>query len=66
MSGSVYPSPTAAVVDLTSFVVVNVIVADAQTDPAPSGCELIDITNNANCGIGWTYNPTSQTFSPPS
>ena len=45
----------AAVVNATSLLVVNIIVADAGADPAPDGCELIDITNGPACAIGWLY-----------
>ena len=54
-----------AVVQLVDLVVLNVIMADAGSDPAPVGCELIDITNGPQCGIGWIYDPATGTFSDP-
>jgi hypothetical protein len=56
----------AAVVDLVTFLVINTIMANAAIDPAPDGCELIDITNQLEVSIGWSYDPATQTFSPPS
>jgi len=53
----------AAVVQLSNLVALNIIMADASVDPAPIGCELIDITNGPACNIGWVYNPANGTFS---
>jgi hypothetical protein len=55
----------AAVVQLIDFVVLNIIVADANVDLPPDGCELIDITNGPACNIGWVYDPANGTFSNP-
>ena len=55
----------AAVVDLQTMIVLNIIMADANVDPAPDGCELVDITNGPDCNIGWVYDPTTGTFAPP-
>jgi len=52
----------AAVVQLSDLVVINIIMADAHVDPAPDGCELIDITNGPECDLGWVYSPTTGTF----
>jgi hypothetical protein len=46
-------------------VVVNVIVADASVDPAPPGEMLVDVTSRP-CGIGWLYDPETETFTDPS
>ena len=44
-------------------VVVNVISWDGQSDyTPPEGCSLVQ---NDSCGIGYTYDPVAQTFSPP-
>jgi len=56
---------TAAVVDLQTLIVLNLIVADAATDPPPDGCELIDVTNGPPCSIGWKYDPATGLFAPP-
>lgn len=53
----------AAVVDLQTMIVLNIIMADASVDPAPDGCELIDVTNGPECNIGWVYDSASGTFS---
>lgn len=55
----------AAVVQLSDLVVIGIIMADAHTDPAPEGCELIDITNGPDCVLGWVYDPATGTFSDP-
>lgn len=55
----------AAVVQLFGLVVINIIMADANVDPAPDGCELIDITSGPACNIGWVYDPATGTFSDP-
>jgi hypothetical protein len=55
----------AAVVDLTTLIVINIIVADAFTDRAPDGCELVDITAGPSCAIGWIYDPATGAFSDP-
>lgn len=57
------PLMIAAVVQLSNLVVLNIIMADAGVDPAPIGCELIDITNGPACNIGWVYDPANGTFS---
>lgn len=53
-----------AVVQTSDNVVVNVIVAD-KTDPAPEGCVLIELTEDEFVDIGWIYDPSTNTFSPP-
>ena len=54
----------AAVVDLATNTVVNIIVADAMYDRAPDGCMLIDI-ENMTCDIGWTFDSIMIDFVPP-
>lgn len=54
----------AAVVDILTNIVINIIVADAATDPAPDGTLLIDVTD-IPCEIGWIYDPATGTFSDP-
>lgn len=54
----------AAVVDAGTNLVVNIIMADAASDPASDGCFLVDVTN-VLCGISWVYDPGSNTFSEP-
>lgn len=54
----------AAVVDLATNVVVNIIVADASSDPPPEDCILIDVENMI-CNIGWVFDPIMIDFVPP-
>lgn len=54
----------AAVVDLLTNIVINIIVADAGVDPAPEGTMLVDVTD-VPCDIGWLYDPNTGTFSDP-
>lgn len=54
----------AAVVDILTNIVINIIVADPAVDPAPDGTLLIDVTD-IPCQIGWIYNPATGTFSDP-
>lgn len=43
-----------AVVHEASSGVVNLIVAEPG-DPAPLGCSLVALGDEATCGIGWTW-----------
>lgn len=54
----------AAVVDLLTNIVINIIVANAAVDPAPEGTLLVDVTD-VQCDIGWVYDPNTGTFSDP-
>lgn len=54
----------AAVVEIATNIVVNIIVADPNVDPPPEGCILVDCTDTP-CDIGWVYDPQTGTFSPP-
>lgn len=45
---------TCAVVRLSDGLVINAIVA-APSDPAPDGCQLIEIMTGQMCDIGWYY-----------
>jgi len=54
----------AAVVDSATYLVVNVVVADAATDAAPDGCFLVDI-ENFFCSIGWVFDPVVVDFIDP-
>lgn len=49
-----------AVCRLDNGLVINLIVAE-PTDPAPYGCQLIEVIENPEkptCGIAWTWNGT--------
>lgn len=54
----------AAVIDLLTNIVVNIIVANAVVDAAPEGTMLVDVTE-IPCDIGWVYDPATGTFSDP-
>ncbi len=54
-----------AVVDQDTMIVVNIIVADPSTDPPPAGCLLVGLVDGEPCGIGWVYDPVTNTFSDP-
>lgn len=48
-----------AVVDLSTQIVVNIIVADAATDHGIDGCKLVNLEDAASCDIGWLYDPAA-------
>lgn len=51
---------------MSGSIVSNVIVADDKeaTEQALK-CVLIEFTNENPAGIGWTYDPETNTFTPP-
>jgi hypothetical protein len=54
----------AAVVDEVTAQVVNIIVADADSDVSYPGTFLVNVTD-AFCGIGWAYDSVSGSFNNP-
>lgn len=56
----------AAVVDTETNTVLNVIVADANSDPAPAGSFLINLEEETQCAPGWIFDPVAGTFTEPS
>ena len=56
----------AAVVDQTSNLVTNLIVADASVDRAPDGFVLVNLPEDSQVGIGWVFDPITASFSDPS
>lgn len=54
-----------AVVDQATLIVINIIVANPDIDPAPDGCLLIGLSEGTPCDIGWIYNPADGTFTNP-
>jgi hypothetical protein len=46
-------------------IVENIIVADPVTPSPFTGCIMIGLTDDTQCDIGWIYNPSDGTFSPP-
>lgn len=45
---------TCAVCRLSDGLVMNLIVA-VPSDPAPDGCQLVEVMNGQSCNIGWFY-----------
>lgn len=54
----------AAVVETTTNIVINTIMADASKDLPPDGCFLVDITEK-QCNSGWIYDPATGEFHAP-
>lgn len=54
-----------AVINVNSNIVENVIVADPTKDTAPNNYYLVDITNNTNVSIGWSYDVKNKIFIEP-
>ena len=46
-----------AVCRLDNGLVINVIMAE-PTDPAPYGCQLIEVPDGVHSGIAWTWDGT--------
>ncbi len=55
----------AAVVEIATNIVVNVIVVESLNDISPDGCFLVD-ADHAICAIGWAYDPVINDFIDPS
>jgi hypothetical protein len=54
-----------ALIDSSTNVVINVIVADPAVDPAPEGYFLINLPEDSMVAIGWVYDPATGLFSNP-
>ena len=55
----------AAMVDDTTDVVLGVIMADANIDPAPAGSFLVNVPDDLIVNPGWVYDPANQSFANP-
>lgn len=55
-----------ALVDLNNNIVVNLIIANPETDPAPEGHIIVGLPDDSLVAIGWSYNPLTSEFTPPS
>lgn len=53
---------TCAVCRLSDGLVMNIIIAN-PSDPAPDGCQLVEVMTGQPCNIGWYWN--GQTFVDP-
>ena len=49
----------------TDNIVTNVIVADAEFVATQTDKTYVEYTDENPAGIGWTYNETTNTFTPP-
>jgi hypothetical protein len=54
-----------ALVQNSNETVINVIVANPATDPAPEGCTLVALPEGSPVTFGWIYDPANGTFSAP-
>lgn len=54
-----------ALVNSSTNVVENLIVADPAVDPAPVGYVIIGIPDDSPVAVGWIYDPATQTFTNP-
>ena len=54
-----------ALVDQQTNIVVNIIVANPDVDPAPPGMLMIGLPENSDVSIGWIYNPATGQFTNP-
>lgn len=50
-----------ALIDTSSNIVVNLIMADPATDAAPEGGMLVGLPDDSPVAIGWLYDGTSFT-----
>lgn len=54
-----------AVVDISTWAVVNIIVADPAIDKPLEGCLLVALGPDTPCDIGWGYDQTTDLFVDP-
>lgn len=54
-----------ALVNQSTNIVENIIVADPSVDPPPSGYVIIGIPDDSPVCIGWLYDPATGQFSDP-
>lgn len=54
-----------ALVNESTWIVENMIVADPAVDPAPAGYIIIGVTDDSPVQIGWIYNPDTGEFTNP-
>lgn len=54
-----------ALVNQSTNIVENVIVADPSVDPSPNGYVIIGIPDDSLVCIGWLYDPATGQFSQP-
>lgn len=54
-----------ALVDQQTNLVVNIIVANPDVDPVPSGMLMIKLPDDSSVSIGWIYSPETGQFTDP-
>lgn len=54
-----------ALVNASTNIVENVIIADPAVDPAPAGYFLVGLPVDTTVVGGWIYDPATQTFTNP-
>lgn len=54
-----------ALVDASTNIVDNVIMADPSVDPAPAGYILVGLPDDSPVTNGWIYDPATGTFTDP-
>lgn len=59
------PPQPMAVVDTLTNTVTDIAVGDFQTFVPPNAVTNIVVAAPSSCGIGWTYNPLTQTLTAP-
>lgn len=51
-----------ALINASTYIVENTIVADPSIDPAPEGYILVEIPEGSGVTFNWVYDPQSKTF----
>lgn len=54
-----------ALINNSTKIVANVIVADPAVDPAPEGYILVGLPDDSPVSIGWIYDPVTGQFTDP-
>lgn len=54
-----------ALVDLSTNIVVNLIIANPELDVPPVGYLIVGIPDDSPVQFDWIYNPTTNEFTPP-
>lgn len=54
-----------ALVNASTNIVENLIMADPATDPAPVGYVIIGLPDDSPVAVGWIYDPATGQFTEP-
>jgi hypothetical protein len=52
-------------INQSTNIVENIIIADPSVDPAPNGYLIIGLPEDSPVAIGWVYDPATGQFSEP-